>query len=271
MTQAMANTRTNPQSVERTILLSARLYELTAPLREHAFKVMTWPALAIQAPPTFFGLDEAIENLFGYDWLIFINVDAVRFFRERLNTQGHDVSELDSLRVCAIGDATGRALEESRVHVDVIVTDVTATRTVADIGNYAGGREFLQRLNFLIPQAAIGRDYLRQQLEDAGARADSVVAYQTVAANDATRLSVLQSLLLTGSVDAVAFGDETDVCEFARLFDTSDLGQLLRNSIVLSSGRNATTTAEQMGIASSVIAQSSSPSEMIEALLNGFA
>jgi uroporphyrinogen-III synthase len=49
---------------------------------------MTWPQLAIQAPPTYSGLDEAIENLFGYDWLLFINENAARFFLERSATRG---------------------------------------------------------------------------------------------------------------------------------------------------------------------------------------
>jgi uroporphyrinogen III methyltransferase/synthase len=263
----MPNIQANQRSVERTVLLSARLYESAATLREHGFTLITWPELAIQPPPTFSALDEAIENLFGYDWLVFVNADAVRFFLERVLTEGHDVSELDSLRVCAIGDATAVVLEESRVHVDVIA-NVTAKRTIDDIAGYAGGQEFLRRLNFLIPQAAIGRDYLKQELEDAEARADVVVSYQTVAANDVTRLSVLQSLLLTGSVDAVAFGDEIDVWEFARLFDTNDLGWLLTNSIVLTSAGGAATAAEQMGVKSFLIAQSSSQAEMIELLLN---
>jgi len=253
-------------AIERTILIGRRFYESAAPLREHGFDVMRWPELAIQPPATFSALDEAIENLFGYDWLVFVNPDAVRFFLERLLEQGHDVSELDSLRVSAIGEAAALVLEESRVHVDVIVTHVTATRIVEEIANYAGGDAVLQQLNFLIPQAAIGRDYLRQQLEDANARADVVAAYQTVAAEDATRLAVLQSLLLTGSVDAVAFGDEIDVREFARLFDTNDLGPLLRNSTVLTSGARAAATAEEMGVTSSLI-QSSSQADMIGALL----
>src|SRR5262245_33381546 len=109
----------------RTILLGPRLNEIEAALREHGFDVMTWPALAIQPPQTFTALDEAIENLFGYDWLIFVNEDAVRFFLERFTGQGYDVSELDSLRVCAIGEPTAASLEQSQVHVDVIASRST--------------------------------------------------------------------------------------------------------------------------------------------------
>jgi uroporphyrinogen III methyltransferase/synthase len=267
----MPNTPTSRQGVERTILLSARLQELAGLLRERGFKVMTWPELSIQPPPSVATLDEAIENLFGYDWLVLVSVDAVRFFLERLIKQGHDVSKLDSLRVCAIGEATAAALGESQVHVDVIATNTTATGIIEDIANYAGGSECLQRLNFLLPQAAIGRDYLKPQLEAADARADVVLAYQTVAANDATRLSVLHSLLLTGSIDAVAFANENDVSDFVRLFDLHDLGRLLINVTVVLCDKQAATIAEKMGIAPALISQPSSQNEMIEGLLKRFA
>jgi uroporphyrinogen III methyltransferase / synthase len=265
----MSNTPTNQQGIERTILLSPRLPEFAGLL--HEFNVMTWPELSIQPPPSAATLDEAIENIFGYDWVVFVNADAVRFFLERLIEQGHDVSKLDSLRVCAIGEATAAALSESQVHVDVIATNATATGIVEDIADYAGGVEFLQRLNFLLPQAAIGRDYLKPQLEAADARADVVLAYQTVSSHDATRLSVLQSLLLTGSIDAVAFAHENDVYDLLRLFDVNDLGRLLRDVPVVLCDEQAATIAEQTGIAASVISQSSSQNEMIEALLTRFA
>lgn len=253
-------------AIGRTILLSSRLGKTEAVLRERGFNVLTWPELAIQPPQGFAALDEAIENLFGYDWLIFVNEDAARFFLERFIKQGHDVSELDSLRVCAIGETTAAALEQSHVHVDVIATESAAARIIENVANYTGGRESLQRLNFLIPQASIGREYLTYELQEADARADVVTAYQTVAANDATRLSVVRSLLLTGSVDAVVFANEREVFDFVRLFDMNDLGRMLRSVTAILCDKQAATTAAQMGVVSSLISTSSSENEMIELL-----
>jgi uroporphyrinogen III methyltransferase/synthase len=239
-------------------------------VKAHGFNVMTWPQLAIQPPQSFAALDEAIEDLFGYDWLIFVNEDAARFFLERFNSQGHDVSELDSLRVCAIGEVTAHALEQSHVHVDVVATNVTASSVVEQIANCVGGSEFLQRLNFLMPQASIGREYLTRELQEAHARVDVIVAYQTVAATDATRLSVLKSLLSTGSVDGIAFTNETEVSDCARLFDMNDMGRLLRNVTVFLVDQRTVTRALQQGIPSAVINESSSQEQMVQALMKRF-
>src|SRR5215510_1830271 len=100
----MTETAIRAEGVSRTILLSPHLNEISPVLRGHGFNVMTWPDVDIQPPQTFATLDEAIENLFGYDWLIFANEYAAHFFLERFAKQGHDVGELDSLRVCAIGE-----------------------------------------------------------------------------------------------------------------------------------------------------------------------
>ena len=106
----------------------------------------------------------------------------------------------------------------------------------------------MNRLNFLLPQAAIGRDYLKGHIENIGARADVVVSYQTVANDDLTRLAGLHSMLLTGSVDAIVFATADEVFELARVFDTNNLGPLLRNTFVLAIGDATTNAAEAAGI-----------------------
>jgi len=253
----------------RTVLLSPHLNEIESALREHGFTALTWPELALQPPQNCAALDEAIENLFGYDWLVFANEDAVRFFLQRIAVQTHGVSELDSLRVCAIGEKTAARLEHSQVHVDVIAPRGAGSSIVEHLATYLGGRESLQTINFLIPQASIGREYLKRELEQADARADVVTTYQTVEAKDVTRLSVLESLLITASIDAVAFGDESDVIKVGRLFDTNDLGRLLVETRVFLFAQ-AARVAMQMGIVASLISEVSSQDEMLAALIQRF-
>ena len=257
-------------ATQRTILVAPAPNEITAALQAAGFKTITWPALSLQPPENLAGLDEAIENLFGYDWLVFINADAFRFFLERFEHEGHEVSGLDSLRVCAIGEATVAALEHAQVHVDVIATQMAAAAVVDEIANYLGGRYSLQRLNFLLPQAAIGRDYLKNDLEDAGARADVIAAYQTVSAADMTRLIALQSILLTGSVDAVVFANDSDVSLLARLFDTNDLGRLTNNVVAIAFDEVTLELARNFGIAQPIQPADTSADAVNEALQKHF-
>lgn len=248
------------------VLLVAPASKLTPQLESAGFQTIKWPRLQLTPPDNFAALDEAIANLYGYDWIIFIDPDAVRFFVERVLQQSREISDLDTLRVCAIGEATGAALEHAQVHVDVVATQTNASAIAELLATYAGGIEHLDRLNFLLPQAAIGRDYLKEHIENMGARADVVVSYQTVANDDLTRLAALHSMLLTGSVDAVVFATPDEVFELARVFDTNNLGPLLRKTFVLAISEAATNAAEAVGISQPLQPNASSPHAITELL-----
>ena len=94
--------------------------EFAAELEGYGARVVACPTIEIVPPESYAQLDEAIDNLFGYDWLILTSTNAVEHFLARLGASGKDVSELDPLRVCAIGEATAERLVAAHVHVDVV-------------------------------------------------------------------------------------------------------------------------------------------------------
>src|ERR1051326_4167518 len=105
----------------RTIVITrarAQAAEFAYELERMGARVVSCPTIEIVDPESYALLDQAIENLYGYDWLIFTSVNGVDFFMRRLSALGRDVSELDELRVCAIGEATAVRLREAQVHVD---------------------------------------------------------------------------------------------------------------------------------------------------------
>lgn len=248
------------------VLLVAPESPLRPRLDSAGFQIITWPSLQLTPLENWAALDDAIANLYGYDWVIFVNPAAVGFFVERLQKQSREVSDLDSLRVCAIGEATAIALEHASVHVDVVAAQTNPSAIVEQLAMYTGGMEHLDRVNFLLPQAAIGRDYLKGHIENIGARADVVIAYQTVARGDLTRLAGLQSMLLTFSVDAVLFNHPDEVSELARVFDTNDLSAILRNTLILAVGDHTTNAARAPGIAQPMQPNESSPNAITELL-----
>src|SRR2546428_9684270 len=113
--------------------------ELVDALKTKHIETTRWPRLHISAPDSFDSLDEAIENLFGYDWIIFVSETGVTAFLDRFRELGHEISELDSLRVCALGESTQAALERQHVHVDVVPLKFGTARVIQDIAVYVSG------------------------------------------------------------------------------------------------------------------------------------
>jgi uroporphyrinogen-III synthase len=212
--------------------------------------VLTWPVLDVDEPEDPQALDEAIENLFGYDWLIFQNVNAAKFFLRRFRTRGHEISELDSVRVCAVGEQTVHRLEESQVHIDVI-PDRPSTRAIVDaIETYIGGRETFRGLNFLVPGAGVSRGYLQKALEDAGGRVDLVATYRSSSTKDLARIG---ALLAGGGIDCIAFTNASELRELAGVFDTNDLDLLLAGVAVFCIDEITTQATTNFGLTANVI------------------
>lgn len=239
----------------RTIIITrARMQsaEFAAALERLGARVVSCPTIEIVEPEGYAQLNEAIENLYGYDWLIFTSVNGVDFFLRRLEALKHDVSELDELRVCAIGEATAVRLREAQVHVDVVPDHFKAEGAYAAIENYVGGASGLVRLNFLIPRAAVARDYLPRKLEEAGARVDVVTAYRTVQPQTQERGRV-EALLAGGAIDCITFTSSSTVTNFAQLFDTTDLSQLLAGVHIACIGDITATTAAEYNLRTDIM------------------
>jgi uroporphyrinogen III methyltransferase/synthase len=238
----------------RTIVITralAQADDFVAALEGYGGRVLLCPTIEIAEPESYERLDEAIDHLYGYDWIVFTSVNGVEYFLRRLATREHPISELDALRVCAIGEATGERLHNAHVHVDVIPEEFNAEGVFAALERYAGSREALGQLNFLIPRAAVARDYLPAALEAAGARVDVVAAYRTVQPDGLDRGRV-SALLTGGGADCIAFTSSSTVRNLALLFDTHDLGTILSGVAVACIGDITAKTATEYGLTTNI-------------------
>ena len=233
----------------RTIVVTraaSQAGELSEALESYGAKVFICPTIEIREPDNYDRLDEALDHLYGYDWLIFTSTNGVQFFLQRLANRGLKVSDLDDIRVCAIGQRTADKLHDAHVHVDLVPSHSTAEGVFAALSEFVGGRDHLRGLNILLPRAAVGRDVLPKELEEAGARVDVVTAYQTVVPENFDRGRL--SAMLAGSGDCIAFTSPSTVKNLAKLFDTHDLSTVLQGVVISSIGPITSAAAVEYGL-----------------------
>jgi len=252
----------------RTVMITRareQAAEFAAELEAHGARVVACPTIEIVPPASYAQLDEAIENLFGYDWLVLTSANAVEHFLARLEAAAKDVGDLDELHVCAIGEATAARLFESHVHVDVIPERSRAEGVFAALEAYLGGRGQFENLNFLLPRAAVARDFLPRALEAAGARCDVVEAYRTVRPETTDRARA-EALLVGGGVDCLTFTSPSTVHNFAQLFDTRDLRPLLSGVRVACIGAVTAEAAAGYGLRADVVPRESTARALARAV-----
>src|SRR5215510_11456862 len=233
----------------RTVIVTraaSQAEELNTLLENYGAKVIACPTIEIRELENYERLDEALDHLYGYDWLKLTSTNGVEFFTKRLLTRGLKIEDLDEIRVCAIGQRTADKLHDAHVHVDLVPSQSTAEGVFAALSEFAGGDEHLHGLNILLPRAAVGREVLPKALEQAGARVDVVTTYQTVLPEnfDRGRFSAMR----TGSGDCVAFTSPSTIKNLAKLFDTHDLGKVLPGVAIACIGSVTANTATEYGL-----------------------
>ena len=147
---------------------------LSAPLRQLGAEVVELPTIQIQQARDYGPLDEAIGKIGTYDWLIFTSANGVRYFLERLAASPYDTRAITG-KICAIGPATGDALAQVQLKVDVMAEQYVAEGLLAALAGYP-----LEGRRVLIARAAVARDILPRELAARGAQVDVVEAYRTV-------------------------------------------------------------------------------------------
>jgi uroporphyrinogen-III synthase len=240
--------------------------ELTAALEKYGAKVFVCPTIEIREPDSFDRLDEALDHLYGYDWLIFTSANGVEFFLKRLTERGLNASDLDEIKVCAIGQRTAEKLHDAHTHVDVVPSQSTAEGVFTSLSEFAGGKEHLHGLNILLPRAAAGRDVLPRALEEAGARVDVVATYQTVLPENLDRGHF--RAMLAGSGDCIAFTSPSTIKNLAKLFDTHDLGNTLPGVAIACIGPVTAAAAVEYGLQVDIQAEQQTAKDLAEAIAN---
>jgi uroporphyrinogen III methyltransferase / synthase len=234
---------------DRTVIVTraaSQAEELTNLLEGFGANVIACPTIEIRALDNYERLDEALDHLYGYDWLILTSTNGVEFFTNRLLSRGLKIEDLDEIKVCAIGQRTADKLHDLHVHVDLVPSNSTAEGVFNALSEFAGGKERLHGLNVLLPRALVGREHLPTALEDAGARVDVVPAYQTVLPENLDRGKL--SAMLAGSGDCIAFTSPSTIKNLAKLFDTNDLGKVLPGLAIACIGSVTAATAVEYGL-----------------------
>jgi len=178
-------------------------------ISEGAYPI-SFPTIKIVPPANWHGLDEAIDKLTTYNWLIFTSANGVQFFFERLREKNKDIRDLKGIKICCIGPATARQIEDKGIKVDLVPEQFIAEGILQSFAAMD-----LKGRKILIPRAAKARDVLPEGLKKFGASVDVVAAYQTV--NSGKKKEDLAVLISDNKVDVLTFTSSSTVTNFVEI------------------------------------------------------
>ncbi len=225
---AVVNLRTMSDPLplsEKTVLITRaaeQSSQFTQLLQQQGATVIEMPALEICPPSSWAALDDAIEEISRFDWLILTSANGVEYFFRRLVTLGKDARALAGVKIAVVGKKTEALLRKYGLRADFVPPVFVADSLVTHFP------ESLTHKNILFPRVETGgRDTLVKELTAKGAKVSEVSAYQSVCPDRI--LPEVWEALTQGKVDVVTFASSKTVQNFAHLMQ-----QALKNSPDLS-------------------------------------
>ncbi|MBN1614425.1 MAG: uroporphyrinogen-III C-methyltransferase [Deltaproteobacteria bacterium] len=240
-------TRPDEQSVE----LSALLWSKGA-------RVIHFPTIKIEPPASWSALDDAIERLEAFDWLVFTSANGIHFFFRRMKDLGRDIRDLKGLRLCTIGPATADALGRLGLPVDLL-PDAYISEGVVEA--FAG--EDICGKRILVPRAEKARDVIPEGLGARGALVEIVAAYRTV--NSGRSRVELETLYEAGKIDVITLTSPSTVQNLVEIMGPDH--PLFGNVKIACIGPVTAAAARKAGLAIDILPDRYTIPDLVDALV----
>lgn len=208
--------------------------ELVSLLEEAGAQVDRQPAIEIAAPDDWGPVDEALDRLSQFDWVVFSSTNGVRYFLNRLLATGRDIRSFGNARLATVGPGTAAAMAQFSLRSDLVPVDHQAEGLLLDLQPQSKGKQIL------LVRASRGREILAESLTQCGARVTQVVAYSSrdVLVPD----PAVKERLQAGQIDAVIVTSSAIARSVVAMF-----GDSLRTSRLLSISPLTSATLAELG------------------------
>jgi uroporphyrinogen III methyltransferase/synthase len=149
--------------------------ELSVLLEQQGAEVLEVPTIEIRPPLVWDEVDDALDQIKNYAWLLFTSANGVEACWERLQQRGQDIRSLAGPKIGAVGPATAAALQRYGIQPHIIPEKFQGEQLGAALAEMAD----LNGQAVLLLRADISRPILRDKLTAAGARVTDVAIYIT--------------------------------------------------------------------------------------------
>lgn len=251
---------------DQTILVTraaSQVSSFSQQLQRLGATVLEMPTLEIGPPQDWHGLDQALQNLTAFDWLILTSHNGVDFFFQRLETLGLDSRALGKLKIAVVGEKTAQTLKNYGLRPDFVPPAFIADALIAHFPVSVAG------LSVLFPRVETGgRPILVEAFRAAGATVTEVAAYESRCPTQVD--PAVQKALEEHQINTITFTSSKTVQHFCQLLGGSDRCQeLLNQAKIASIGPQTSQTCQTLLGRVDIEAQEHSLDGLLAALCQG--
>jgi uroporphyrinogen-III synthase len=237
---------------------------LVQALREAGAGPVVLPMVHFAPPDDFAPLDEALQDVQDFDWLLLTSQNALRALQERCVTLKLPLAKiLAAVKIAAVGPASAEAARE--VGLDVV--HVAGKYQGTALADELAGR--LKRKRILLPRSDKANRDLLEALTGCGAAVTEVIAYKTVLPSE-SEIAKIRWELKQGA-DAVVFFSPSAVFHLRAALGEREFAGLAETSSFAAIGPVTQDALQEAGVKRIVVAQTATVPSLISELAHHFA
>ena len=180
--------------------------------KRNGAEVFDLPSLIIGPPDNWSPLDDALKQIYTFDWIIFSSANGVRNVEERMNQIDLSLSKISkTIKIAAVGRKTASLLSDMDAKISFVPPVFVADSLVENFPQNQTG------LKLLIPRVQTGgRSILSDSFKSRGAEVTEVAAYESNCPRYIPRDTI--DALNSRKIDIIAFTSSKTVTNTVILF-----------------------------------------------------
>jgi len=256
------------------ILVTREHLEGFEPLEELGAEILAFPTIEIVPPRNYNELDNAIDSIETYHWLIFTSRNGVKYFLGRFFEKDRDIRDLKGINICTIGNRTAREIEKYGLKVDLIPERFHAEGLIdAIIKMQAKKRKskiksskskILKGVRFLLPRAEVAREVFPETVRGLGGEIDVPVVYRTIKPESHGKR--LRRFLREGKITIATFTSASTFYNFKEIIG-EDVEKLLKGVAIAAIGPVTAKAIEKTGLHVAIMPRESTIDEMVAEII----
>lgn len=184
-------------------------------------------------------LENEINNISNYNYLILTSQNGVNIFFDKLTEMNLDLRQLANIKICAIGLATAKELKMRGIIADIVPKKFVGEAMYEELKDIVNSND-----KILIPRSANSRDFLVDKLSEI-CRVKEVHTYKTEI-EDKYKEEII-SLLNEKAIDYITFTSSSTVSNFIDIIGVDNIDKL-KDTKVISIGPITSNTANKLGL-----------------------
>jgi uroporphyrinogen III methyltransferase/synthase len=245
------------------ILITREYTKDYEPLEDLGAEIFEFPTIEIAPPESYKELDESIDKVETYNWIIFTSANGFKYFMQRLLDKNKDIRDLKGIKICAIGTKTAEAIRNYGIKVDLIPEEFNAEGLIKAFSTQPSAPS-LKGLKILLPRAEVAREVFPQKVREFGGEIDTPAAYRAIKPEKHGKR--LKRFLKEGRISVATFTSAATFNNFVDIIG-DDAIEILKDVTIAVIGPVTAKAIEKAGLKVSIMPKEATIKAMVDEII----